>query len=129
MVHTHPIRIYFEDTDLAGVVYYANYLKFTERGRSEFIRSLGFSQIQLKQQKGCVFAVRTLEANFIIPAQFDDQLCVLTKVCHCHGARLILSQDIHRNNQVLFTSIVTLVCVNPLNRPTRIPHEILEKLK
>ncbi|MCV6597050.1 MAG: YbgC/FadM family acyl-CoA thioesterase, partial [Mangrovicoccus sp.] len=70
--HRFALRVYYEDTDLAGIVYYANYLRYIERARSEFVRSLGLDQVQLKAQTGVVFAVRRVEADYLTPARFDD---------------------------------------------------------
>ncbi len=80
MTHTLPLRVYYEDTDLAGIVYYANYLRFIERARTEWVRSLGVDQTQLKAQHGIVFAVRRVEADYLAPARFDDEIEVRTSV-------------------------------------------------
>jgi acyl-CoA thioester hydrolase len=77
-VHRHPVRVYYEDTDLAGIVYYANYLRFLERGRSEMVREAGISQLEMKAQ-GLVFAVRRVEADYLRPAHFEDELIVETR--------------------------------------------------
>jgi len=74
------IRVYYEDTDLAGIVYYANYFKYIERGRTEFLRDIGVDQMALKSQKGVVFAVRHVDADFLKPAKMDDMLDVSTEV-------------------------------------------------
>ena len=78
MPHSLSLRVYYEDTDLAGIVYYANYLKFIERGRSEWVRALGIDQGALRRDTGIVFAVRHLEADYLRPAVFDDWLTVTT---------------------------------------------------
>ncbi|MDN5569193.1 MAG: YbgC/FadM family acyl-CoA thioesterase, partial [Paracoccus sp. (in: a-proteobacteria)] len=78
MSHTLTLRVYYEDTDLAGIVYYANYLKFIERGRSEWLRTLGIDQLAMQQTTGHVFAVRRVEADYLRPARFDDLLTVVT---------------------------------------------------
>ena len=80
MTHIFPIRVYYEDTDLAGIVYYANYLKFIERARSEWVRSLGIDQNQLHEEDDVVFAVRRVEADYLQPAHFDDELTVETSL-------------------------------------------------
>ncbi|MEL0286380.1 MAG: YbgC/FadM family acyl-CoA thioesterase, partial [Paracoccaceae bacterium] len=80
MAHRFSLRVYYEDTDFGGIVYYANYLKFIERARSEWVRSLGLDQKTLKSERGVVFAVRHLEADYISPAKFDDILEVVTDV-------------------------------------------------
>ena len=85
--HTHPVRVYYEDTDLAGIVYYANYLKFIERGRTEALRAAGVDQMALRASDGVVFAVRRVEADFLAPARMDDLLDITTTVTKATGAR------------------------------------------
>ena len=130
MTHPHrfDLRVYYEDTDLAGIVYYANYFKFIERARSEWVRALGIDQLALKDQDGVVFAVRSLTADYISPAKFDDQLCVETTVITSSPARLVLAQDVLRNDQPLFRSQVTLVAIGPNGAPTRLPRIMRDKL-
>jgi acyl-CoA thioester hydrolase len=127
MTHLHPLRIYYEDTDLAGIVYYANYLRFIERGRTEWVRSLGVDQVGLKDQ-GIVFAVRRVEADYLAPARFDDVVEVRTSVVSVTGARIVLGQDIWRGDQRLFASVVTLVAMSDKGTPTRLPKGIRDKL-
>jgi len=121
MTHRLSIRVYYEDTDLAGIVYYANYLKFIERARTEWVRGLGVDQGRLKAEQGIVFAVRRVEADYIRPAVFDDELVVQTSVESMTAARLVLKQDVMRDGEVLFASIVTLVALGPDGRPVRLP--------
>jgi len=111
VLHRFDLRVYYEDTDLAGIVYYANYLKFIERGRSEWVRSLGIDQSTLKDNQGLVFAVRRVEADYLLPAKFEDQLTVTTQCLGLGGARVDLRQQVLRGDQLLFTALVTLVCV------------------
>ncbi len=120
MTHHFPIRVYYEDTDLAGIVYYANYLKFIERARSEWVRKLGIDQVAMKAE-GMVFAVRRVEADYLVPAQFDDKLLVETEVDSFSGARLVVRQDVKRADTLLFTAVVTLVCVSESGVPARLP--------
>ena len=115
------LRVYYEDTDLAGVVYYANYLKFIERARSEWVRELGIDQAQLKGETGTVFAVRHLTADYIAPAKFDDLLSVTTQPIQLQGARLVLDQQVMRGAQRLFAARVTLVAMSANGAPTRLP--------
>lgn len=128
VTHTHPIRVYYEDTDLAGIVYYANYLKFIERGRSEWIRSLGVDQGRLKAEQGIVFAVRRIEADYLRPARFDDELTVVTRLSSAGGARIHLVQDVLRGAERLFVAHVTLVCLTETGQPARLPAEIRRRL-
>ena len=119
--HIFPLRVYYEDTDLAGIVYYANYLKFIERARSEWVRGLGIDQALLRAQQGIVFAVRRVEADYLRPAVFDDVLSVQTVLADLSGARLVLDQAVLRGAQTLFTARVTLVCLTAAGTATRFP--------
>lgn len=120
-MHRFDLRVYYEDTDLAGIVYYANYLKFIERGRSEWLRALGFDQRALKEETGTVFAVRRVEADYIAPAKFDDALTVLSTAEAVTPARLVLAQQVLRGEERLFEAKVTLVALNAAGGPTRLP--------
>lgn len=128
MQHSFPIRVYYEDTDLAGIVYYANYLRFIERARTEWVRSLGIDQGRLRREAGIVFAVRRIEADYLRPARFDDELVVVTRPASATGARIQLEQDVLRAGERLFTAIVTLVCLTDSGAPARIPAEIRQRL-
>ena len=121
--HRWPIRVYYEDTDLAGIVYYANYLKFIERARSEMVRAAGIDQTAMKAA-GQVFAVARLEADYRAPAKFDDELIVETSVTKTTPARLTLQQVITRKSTLIFEAKVVLVCLGPDGRPTRLPPQI-----
>lgn len=120
MSHRLSLRVYYEDTDLAGIVYYANYLKFIERGRSEWLRQLGIDQAGLKRE-GRVFAVRRLEADYLQPARYDDLLEVATHLHHAGRARIILDQAVLRDELTLFTARVTIACLDASGRPVRLP--------
>ena len=120
-MHSFECRVYYEDTDLAGIVYYANYLKFIERARSEWVRSLGIDQAQLKADTGIVFAVRHLTADYLSPAKFDDQLTITTEVLDAKGARMVLDQRVLRGDAVLFEAKVTLVAIGANGAPARLP--------
>jgi acyl-CoA thioester hydrolase len=126
--HIFPLRVYYEDTDLAGIVYYANYLKFIERARSEWVRGLGVDQALLRAQQGIVFAVRRVEADYLRPAVFDDVLTVQTTLTYHSGARLVLDQSVLRDAQTLFTARVTLVCLTAAGTPTRFPQALRQTL-
>lgn len=121
MTHQLSIRVYYEDTDLAGIVYYANYLKFIERGRTEWLRDLGIQQSELKAETGQVFAVRRVEADYLRPAKFDDLLSVETRLHQLTAARIIVDQQVLRGDEVLFTARVTLACLDANGRPSRMP--------
>ena len=121
VAHHQQIRVYYEDTDLAGIVYYANYLKFIERGRSEWVSEFGIDQRKLRDDAGVVFAVRRIEADYLKPAYFQDDLIVTTTLAKASAARIVLDQQVLRGNEVLFTSIVTLVCLKTDGSPARVP--------
>ncbi len=126
-MHTHTLRVYYEDTDLAGIVYYANYLKFIERGRSEFIRGLGIDQLALRAA-GMFFAVRRVEADYLQAAKFDDVLEVRTSVREVSGVRIEMDQSIRRQDVTIFQARVTLVCLDLQGRARRIPADIRSRL-
>ncbi len=126
-MHSLSVRVYYEDTDLAGIVYYANYLKFIERGRSEWLRSLGIDQVALKQA-GQVFAVRRVEADYLRPARFDDLLTVETTLAQASAARIVVEQTVLRDGAVLFTARVTLACLDAAGRPVRLPAQLARLL-
>ena len=121
MIHKFQLRVYYEDTDLAGIVYYANYLKFIERARTEWVRGLGIDQTQLKEDEGIVFAVRRVEADYLASAVFDDELEVQTSTIQVTGARLVLQQDVVHGGDVLFSATVTLVALGETGQPARLP--------
>lgn len=122
--HRLSVRVYYEDTDLAGIVYYANYLKFIERGRSEFVRDLGINQTALKADQGIVFAVRRVEADYLSPARFDELLTVTTRLDTLGGASMVMEQAVLRGDVTLFQARVTLVCIGETGRALRIPNEV-----
>ncbi|MGB5557322.1 MAG: tol-pal system-associated acyl-CoA thioesterase [Paracoccaceae bacterium] len=124
MSHEFALRVYYEDTDLAGIVYYANYLKFIERARTEYVRTLGIDQTSLKATEGIVFAVRRVEADYLSPARFDDELLVVTTTEAITGARIVLKQEVARAGTILFSALVTLVALDDSDRPTRLPANI-----
>jgi len=123
-MHSFECRVYYEDTDLAGIVYYANYLKFIERARSEWVRTLGIDQAQLKADTGVVFAVRHLTADYLLPAKFDDVLTIVTEVLDAKGARMVLDQRVLRGDAVLFDARVTLVAIGTSGAPARLPQAL-----
>jgi acyl-CoA thioester hydrolase len=124
MTHRHPVRVYYEDTDLAGIVYYANYLKFIERARTEWVRAAGIDQAVLRETQGIVFAVRRVEADYLRPVRFGEDLTVETRADLFGGARIVLAQDILRAGERVFASVVTLVCMDASGHAARIPAEV-----
>lgn len=128
MPHRFVLRVYYEDTDLAGIVYYANYLKFIERARSEWVRALGINQTRMHAEQGLIFAVRRVEADYLRPAKFDDNLVVQTTEHRHTGARMVLDQTVLRSVEVLFTARVTLVCLTATGQPGRLPAALIAAL-
>ncbi len=127
-VHEYVLRVYYEDTDLAGIVYYANYLRFIERARTELLREQGIDQGALRADQDVVFAVRRVAAEYLLPARFDDLLTVQTRVLRVGGARVDLDQRVLRARDLLFTAEVQIVCLAGNGAPRRIPAEIRRKL-
>ncbi|WP_299788071.1 tol-pal system-associated acyl-CoA thioesterase [uncultured Marivita sp.] len=128
MVHELAVRVYYEDTDMGGIVYYANYLRYIERARSDWVRSLGVDQNAMREDDGVVFVVRRVEADYLMPAKFDDDLVVRTVVKAVTGVRLIMSQEVLRGEDLLFQAEVTVVCVNQLGAPARLPANIRRQI-
>lgn len=127
MTHKLDIRVYYEDTDMAGIVYYANYLKYIERGRSDWVRGLGIDQRAMKEA-GQVFVVRRVEADYLASAHLDDELVVETEVVQVTGARLVMDQVVKRGGEALFHAIVTVVVVNEGGQVARMPANIRQLL-
>lgn len=126
--HKFELSVYYEDTDLAGIVYYANYLKFIERARSEWVQALGIDQMRLKAEYGVVFAVRRIEADYLQAAKFGDRLQVRTRALELTGARVRLEQKVERGTETLFTANVTLIALTEGGKATRLPAEFRLKL-
>lgn len=121
MIYKLPIRVYYEDTDMAGIVYYANYLRYIERGRSEWVREVGLDQNRMKNEDGIVFAVRRVEADYLAPARLDDELVVETWVESLKPVRMVMGQEVKRGDEVLFRALVTVICMTTEGRPVRLP--------
>lgn len=125
-----PIRVYYEDTDAAGVVYYANYLKFMERTRTEWLRQLGFEQTQLRQQYQIIFVVKHVNIDYRKPAKFNDILQVTAQIIKFGKASLTFLQKIKRENNELCVATVKLGCIHCDHfRPHPLPLVILEALQ
>jgi acyl-CoA thioester hydrolase len=121
MTHSMTLRVYYEDTDAAGIVYYANYLKFAERGRTEMMRALGFAHSRIVVETGTIFTVRRLSADYRGPARLDDALTVDTRVLDIGGATVLLDQKIRRDGAVLVALELLVACVGHDGRPRRVP--------
>ena len=125
-----PIRVYYEDTDAGGVVFYANYLKFFERARTEMLRAMGYEQDKLMINPGIVFAVRSVQVDYLKSARFNEQIEVSAEVILTKRASLTFEQLITRGNDVLCTSITRIVCLDTNTlRPKEIPKILQEQLK
>lgn len=126
MTHRFPVRIYYEDTDFSGNVYHAAYLKFFERGRTEFLREAGIHHSELAAE-GIAFAVRSMDLQFDGAARIDDLLTVTTDVAAISGARLTLRQAILRDETVLTQASVLVVAIKTSGGPARMPRAILTR--
>jgi acyl-CoA thioester hydrolase len=122
--HSFPLRVYYEDTDAAGMVYHANYLKFAERGRSEMLRSLGFPHRKLGREEGVGFAVRRCAVDYLAPARLEDALTVDTTLADVGAATLKLRQQIRRNGELLADIDILIACIGRDGRPRRLPNAL-----
>ncbi|QDI75000.1 MULTISPECIES: tol-pal system-associated acyl-CoA thioesterase [Leisingera] len=123
MNHQFPVRVYYEDTDMGGIVYHANYLRFIERARSDWVRGIGVDQNAMREA-GLIYVVRRIEADYLAPAKFDEELLVTTSMHAVTPARMTLIQDVTRDGQPLFRAQVTIVCITTGGKPARLPAEI-----
>ncbi|MGI9331015.1 MAG: tol-pal system-associated acyl-CoA thioesterase [Gammaproteobacteria bacterium] len=129
--HEWPVRVYYEDTDAEGVVYFANYLKFMERGRTEWLRLHGIEQDVLRREEDLCFVVTETDLRFRRPAQFNDQLVVRTRLTQCGHARFELDQNVHRlaDPKALVTSRCVAACVSADEfKPRRMPARLRSAL-
>lgn len=125
-----PVRVYYEDTDAAGLVYYANYLRFCERARTEWLRSIGFAQHDLMTETGIAFVVRSVEARYRAPARLDDLLVVVSRISRLGGASLEFDQKIHRHEELIFDARITIACIDiEGQRPAPLPRELRTRLQ
>jgi acyl-CoA thioester hydrolase len=129
-VFTWPVRVYWEDTDAGGIVFYANYLKFFERARTEWLRSLGIAQGELRESAGGIFIVSETSVRYLAPARLDDELLVTAGLEAAGRASLIIAQQARRGGTLLCEGTVRIGWVDASTlRPSRIPDAILEVLK
>lgn len=127
-----PVRVYYEDTDSGGVVYYANYLKFMERARTEWLRNMGLEQDELIARDAVIFAVRSVQVDYLLPARFNEALTVSVEVLEQGRASLIFAQKIQRNNDetVLCQGQIKLACLDSDSfKPRALPASLLNELK
>lgn len=124
-----PVRVYYEDTDSGGVVYYANYLKFLERARTEWLRALGFGQGELAARDGVVFVVRSLSIEYLRPSSFDDSLRVTVELVKVGASLMVVAQRVICDEEVRVSAEVKLACVDRAAfRPVRIPRTIVTRI-
>ena len=126
MDHKYKVRIYYEDTDAAGVVFYANYFKFTERARTELIyEKLKLKHLEMKDKFDVIFVVKSLSSKYIAPANFEDDLTVVSKIVEKSPVRLVLEQNIEKGNKLIFTSTIELAVVSSKGKITKLPDQLL----
>ncbi len=118
---TLSVRVYYEDTDAGGIVYHAAYLRFAERGRTEFIRELGLDQHKLRAEQGLGFAVTSLQIDYLKPAVLDDALVVRTRSVDVRAASAVFSQTIERDGEPIARLVVRVACLDRNGRPARLP--------
>ena len=128
-VFFYPVRVYYEDTDAGEIVYYANYFKFAERARTEFLRHFNIHQSQLLANERIAFAVRHAEADYKKPAKLDDLLVVETKIVHVAGASVKMEQLIKRADEVLVQVKVRIACIHLEGRPMALPKMIKQQFE
>ncbi len=123
--HHLPVRVYYEDTDAAGIVYYANYLKFIERARTDMMRLLGVSHSRMSADEGLSFIVRSCTVKYRKPARLDDGLDVRTRIMRVRGPVLDIEQDVVRNGELLVSAKLRIACMNGEGRVQSLPAPIL----
>ena len=126
--HIYTLRVYYEDTDAGGIVYYANYLKFAERARSELLRSIGSGNIEVMVEFGISFAVSSCAIKYRRPAKLDDMLEVRTGVAKIGGATITMIQEVYRGSDRLVEMNVQMACLNKVGQPTRLPQLIRDSV-
>jgi len=128
--HYFPIRVFYEDTDFSGVVYYANYLRFLERARSSFFRLAGIGHAELlDRDPPLAFVIRKINLDYLASARIDDVLSVMTTYDTFKGARLLVTQKIFRDGELILTADSEAACIDLEGRPKRAPKEMIEKLR
>lgn len=133
--HVYPLRVYFEDTDAGGVIYYANYLRFAERARTELLRELGIDQVKLWDRDGVIFAVRRCLVDYLAPGGLDDVLEVRTRILAASAATIEAEQIVRRpspgngGGSDLARLEVKLACINRKGRPVRLPKNVVSALQ
>lgn len=130
MDHLSRYRVYYEDTDAGGVMYHANYLNFCERGRTEFLRSLGYTNTQIREETGLIFVVRHIDAHYMKPCYLEDQLTVRSLVTAVKNTSFVMRQEIYRGedrengDDPAFWLEIVLVCIDENAKPVRMPEKV-----
>ncbi|MGA9657653.1 MAG: tol-pal system-associated acyl-CoA thioesterase [Asticcacaulis sp.] len=128
--HHLPVRIYYEDTDFSGVVYHANYLKFFERGRSDYMRLIGVHHYELARREApLAFAVAHMDIRFAAPVRIDEVIIIKSRLIHMSGASFTLEQSAERNAQLCTSATVQVACIDLKGRPKRLPKDLSEAIK
>ena len=127
MAHEFPVTVYYEDTDMAGIVYYANYLRYIERARSEVVEELGLDQRAMRED-GIVFVVTRVEADYISSARLGDRLTVVSENWAEGRLRWVFEQKVMHGERLIFKALVTAVCANTDGKPVRLPAELRQQL-
>ena len=129
-VYSLSVRVYYEDTDAGGVVYYANYLRFMERARTEWLRALGVEQDELSTSQGVVFAVRSATVDYLKPARFNDSLEVTVSPGRRGAASIVFHQEVRRQDEILCRGEIKIACINIENfSPTPMPESVIARVK
>ena len=126
--HVFRVRVYYEDTDAAGIVYYANYLRFAERARTEMLRSVNIDQSTMFENSGVRFVVRNCSIEYLTPARLDDELKVYTRVLEIRGASLLARQIVQGDRQVMACLDLRIACVDQHGYPRRLPVDVRSSL-
>ncbi|MCW5732124.1 MAG: tol-pal system-associated acyl-CoA thioesterase [Alphaproteobacteria bacterium] len=123
------LRVYWEDTDASGIVYYANYLRFVERARSDLLRLLGVNQQRLLEEQGLALAVRACALEYLRPARLDDEIEVHSSIAEMRGASLTARQVVRRGEEELVQADVRIACIDRAGRPRRLPAQVVAALR
>jgi len=129
MKHSCDFRVYYEDTDAGGIMYHASFIRFCERGRTEFLRNLDLSCSFLTEEDGILFVIRHLEADYLKSAKLDDLLTVQSNIKTLKNTSFVMQQSIFCQDSMLFSMTVTVVCVDEQGKPVRIPEKIRKKFE
>lgn len=127
--HSLPIRVYYEDTDTAGIVYHASYLRFAERGRTEMLRDAGFEHAEILKNQGIAFTVISMQINFKIPAKLDELLVVKTHIESMGGASMVMTQSVWRGEEQLVDMSVKIACIDKRGKAARLPEAVRDLFK